>query len=88
MEPTGPRELAEAGYAFNRMADRLDAARTDERELVADLSHRLRTPLTVLRLDAEALESDDTSVGSFSPAEAGPPARHPADPAGDRHPGR
>ncbi|WP_422739503.1 ATP-binding protein [Micromonospora sp. WMMD729] len=69
VEPTGPRELAEAGYAFNRMAERLDAARTDERELVADLSHRLRTPLTVLRLDAEALESDDTSVGSFSPAE-------------------
>ncbi|MET8041006.1 HAMP domain-containing sensor histidine kinase [Micromonospora sp. NPDC005215] len=69
VEPNGPRELAEAGYAFNRMADRLDAARTDERELVADLSHRLRTPLTVLRLDAEALESDDTSVGSFSPAE-------------------
>jgi signal transduction histidine kinase len=69
VEPSGPRELAEAGYAFNRMADRLVAARTDERELVADLSHRLRTPLTVLRLDAEALESDDTSVGSFSEAE-------------------
>ncbi|MER7336010.1 MULTISPECIES: HAMP domain-containing sensor histidine kinase [unclassified Micromonospora] len=69
VEPSGPRELAEAGYAFNRMADRLVAARTDERELVADLSHRLRTPLTVLRLDAEALESDDTSVGSFSAAE-------------------
>ncbi|MBM0237847.1 HAMP domain-containing histidine kinase [Micromonospora sp. ATA32] len=69
VEPSGPRELAEAGYAFNRMADRLVAARTDERELVADLSHRLRTPLTVLRLDAEALESDDTSVGTFSEAE-------------------
>ncbi|MEU4380969.1 HAMP domain-containing sensor histidine kinase [Micromonospora echinofusca] len=69
VDPSGPRELAEAGHAFNRMADRLDAARTDERELVADLSHRLRTPLTVLRLDAEALESDDTSVGSFSEAE-------------------
>ncbi|MEU7618308.1 HAMP domain-containing sensor histidine kinase [Micromonospora rifamycinica] len=69
VDPSGPRELAEAGYAFNRMADRLVAARTDERELVADLSHRLRTPLTVLRLDAEGLDSDDTSVGSFSPAE-------------------
>ncbi|WP_091091422.1 HAMP domain-containing sensor histidine kinase [Micromonospora nigra] len=69
VEPSGPRELAEAGYAFNRMAERFVAARTDERELVADLSHRLRTPLTVLRLDAEALESDDTSVGSFSEAE-------------------
>src|SRR5207253_2213207 len=53
----------------NRMADRLVALRTDERELVADLSHRLRTPLTVLRLDAEALESDDTSIGAFSEAE-------------------
>ncbi|MGS2619578.1 HAMP domain-containing sensor histidine kinase [Micromonospora sp. LZ34] len=69
IEPSGPRELAEAGYAFNRMADRLVVSRTDERELVADLSHRLRTPLTVLRLDAEALESDDTSVGTFSEAE-------------------
>ncbi|MBX7267962.1 HAMP domain-containing histidine kinase [Micromonospora sp. Llam7] len=69
VEPTGPRELAEAGHAFNRMAERFVAARTEERELVADLSHRLRTPLTVLRLDAEALESDDTSVGSFSQAE-------------------
>ncbi|WBB81439.1 HAMP domain-containing sensor histidine kinase [Micromonospora sp. WMMD882] len=66
VEPTGPRELAEVGYAFNRMADRLVVSRTDERELVADLSHRLRTPLTVLRLDAESLDSDDTSVGSFS----------------------
>jgi signal transduction histidine kinase len=53
--PSGPRELAEAGLAFNRMADRLGQSRTNERELVADLSHRLRTPLTVLRLDAESL---------------------------------
>ncbi|MFF0720086.1 ATP-binding protein [Micromonospora sp. NPDC003816] len=69
VEPSGPRELAEAGHAFNRMAERFVAARTEERELVADLSHRLRTPLTVLRLDAEALESDDTSVDAFSQAE-------------------
>jgi signal transduction histidine kinase len=63
IQPSGPRELAEAGYAFNRMADRLITSRTDERELVADLSHRLRTPLTALRLDAEALDPDDTQVG-------------------------
>ncbi|GAB7037511.1 MULTISPECIES: sensor histidine kinase [Catenuloplanes] len=69
IQPTGPRELAEAGYAFNRMADRLVTSRTNEREMVADLSHRLRTPLTVLRLDAEALDPDDTSVGDFSAAE-------------------
>lgn len=69
IEPSGPRELAEVGHAFNRMADRLVATSTNERELVADLSHRLRTPLTVLRLDADALDSDDTSVGSFTAAE-------------------
>lgn len=69
VQPSGPRELAEAGYAFNRMADRLVTSRTDERELVADLSHRLRTPLTALRLDAEALDPDDTQVGQFDQAE-------------------
>ena len=69
IQPSGPRELAEAGYAFNRMADRLITSRTSEREMVADLSHRLRTPLTVLRLDAEALDPDDTHIGEFSAAE-------------------
>ena len=69
VQPSGPRELAEAGYAFNRMADRLVTSRTSEREMVADLSHRLRTPLTVLRLDAEALDPDDTQIGEFSDAE-------------------
>ena len=69
IQPSGPRELAEAGYAFNRMADRLISSRTSERELVADLSHRLRTPLTVLRLDAEALDPDDTQIGQYSEAE-------------------
>jgi signal transduction histidine kinase len=57
--PSGPRELAEAGVAFNQMADRLASLRTAERETVADLSHRLRTPLTGLRLDVEALEETE-----------------------------
>ena len=69
IQPSGPRELAEAGYAFNRMADRLVTSRTSERELVADLSHRLRTPLTVLRLDAEALDPDDTQIMDLSAQE-------------------
>lgn len=65
----GPRELAELSNAFNQMAERLATERTSERELVADLSHRLRTPLTGLRLDADALDSDDTGVFALSPAE-------------------
>ena len=51
----GPREVAEVGAALNRLADRIDELIAEERETVADLSHRLRTPLTTLRLDAEAL---------------------------------
>jgi signal transduction histidine kinase len=46
-------ELDDAGRALNLLADRIDELRTAERERVADLSHRLRTPLTALRLDAE-----------------------------------
>ncbi len=61
VDPSGPRELADAGFAFNTMADRVAALLSNERELVADLSHRLRTPLTALRLDAETL--DDTRAG-------------------------
>jgi signal transduction histidine kinase len=55
VRPSGPRELMEAGYALNTMADRMVALLASERELVADMSHRLRTPLTALRLDAETL---------------------------------
>jgi signal transduction histidine kinase len=61
VNPSGPRELADAGVAFNIMADRIAGLLSNERELVADLSHRLRTPLTALRLDAETL--DDTRAG-------------------------
>jgi signal transduction histidine kinase len=51
----GPREVAEVGTALNRLADRIDDLIAAERETVADMSHRLRTPLTALRLDAESL---------------------------------
>ncbi|MFE0463293.1 ATP-binding protein [Kitasatospora sp. NPDC058965] len=53
--PAGPVELYEAGLAFNLMADRVRQLLATERELIADLSHRLRTPLTALRLTAERI---------------------------------
>jgi signal transduction histidine kinase len=51
----GPRETARLAVAFNRLAERIGELLASERELVADLSHRLRTPITALRLDAEAV---------------------------------
>jgi signal transduction histidine kinase len=52
---TGPTEVAKVGAALNGLADRIDEVIAVEREAVADLSHRLRTPLTALRLQVEAL---------------------------------
>ncbi|WP_075016629.1 HAMP domain-containing sensor histidine kinase [Actinacidiphila rubida] len=51
----GPGELRAAAAAFNAMADRVVQLLAGERELAADLSHRLRTPLTVLRLNTASL---------------------------------
>ncbi|MET8827522.1 HAMP domain-containing sensor histidine kinase [Streptomyces sp. NPDC004610] len=51
----GPTELRLAAVAFNSMADQVVQLLHNERELAADLSHRLRTPLTVLRLNAASL---------------------------------
>ncbi|MFD9127842.1 sensor histidine kinase, partial [Kitasatospora sp. NPDC059571] len=56
-----PDELREAGQAFNAMADRVVHLLAAERELAADLSHRLRTPLTVLRLNAASLGNGDAA---------------------------
>jgi signal transduction histidine kinase len=52
---TGPHEVALVSHALNSLADRIDHLLAAEREQVADISHRLRTPLTALRLDVENL---------------------------------
>jgi signal transduction histidine kinase len=57
--PAGPREVRDVGTAVNRLAERIGELLTAEREAAADLAHRLRTPLTALRLDVEALPADD-----------------------------
>ncbi len=53
----GPVEIEEVARSFNWLARRLDDLLAAERESVADLSHRLRTPLTALRLRVERLEA-------------------------------
>ncbi|NGN70320.1 HAMP domain-containing histidine kinase, partial [Streptomyces sp. A7024] len=55
VKESGPAELRSAAAAFNSMADQVVQLLASERELAADISHRLRTPLTVLRLNAASL---------------------------------
>jgi signal transduction histidine kinase len=51
----GPPEVRRVGAGLNRLTVRIGELLAHERETVADLSHRLRTPLTALRIDAESL---------------------------------
>ena len=53
VEPSEPEEIRDVGEAFNQLANRLDQLLMEERESVADLSHRLRTPMASLRLQVE-----------------------------------
>ena len=51
----GPPEVRRVGVGLNHLAARIGELLAHERETVADLSHRLRTPLTALRIDAESV---------------------------------
>ncbi|WP_017585952.1 sensor histidine kinase [Nocardiopsis ganjiahuensis] len=51
----GPRDLVVLGESINAIGERVQGLLTKEREMAADVSHRLRTPLTALRLDTETL---------------------------------
>lgn len=53
--PSGPPEVVTVGRVLNGLGERVGELLAHERELVADLSHRLRTPITALRLDADLL---------------------------------
>ncbi|MEV0898246.1 HAMP domain-containing sensor histidine kinase [Actinoplanes sp. NPDC049802] len=61
-DPAGPPELREVAGALNHLAARIQELLATERERVADLSHRLRTPLTALRLEAESLRDPEESA--------------------------
>ena len=55
VRPSGPREIEDVGGALNLLADRFAELLAAERALAANLSHRLRAPLTALRLNTEGL---------------------------------
>ncbi len=55
----GPPEVQELAGAVDRLVGRIQLLLARERENVADLSHRLRTPVTALRLRVEGVTDDD-----------------------------
>lgn len=55
----GAEELRRLAGAFNTMAADLDRLERDRSEVLAGISHDLRTPLTRLRLEAEMSIADD-----------------------------
>ena len=59
VEPSGPPEVAEVGQTLNELAGRIGELLDAERESIANLSHRLRTPMTGLRLDIDGLRDLD-----------------------------
>jgi signal transduction histidine kinase len=59
IEPSGPPEVVQVGSALNLLGTRIDELIMLERATVADLSHRLRTPVTALRADAALIRDAD-----------------------------
>ena len=55
----GPREVRAAAHAFNLMQERLKKSFSDRDQLVAAISHDLRTPTTRLRLRADFIDDPD-----------------------------
>jgi signal transduction histidine kinase len=54
----GTEEIIDVAQAFNEMADALQNAEQLRRNLVADVAHEFRTPLTVLQANLQAILDD------------------------------
>jgi two-component system OmpR family sensor kinase len=48
-------ELGELSHTFNQMAESLDRNETQRQHLMADIAHELRTPITVIQANLEAM---------------------------------
>jgi signal transduction histidine kinase len=55
---SGPVEIRQLAGTFNEMAGRLEGLLASQRNVLADVSHQLRTPLAALRLRLELMRQD------------------------------
>ncbi len=63
----GPREVRSMAHAFNDMASRLNIIDEQRREMLADVTHELRNPLTVVQGNLEGMldgiyQPDETNL--------------------------
>jgi len=56
---TGGDELARLGRTFNRTLDALDHSVRSQRNLVADASHELRTPIAAIRANLQLMRDEE-----------------------------
>jgi len=63
MDEKGPPEVARAAHAFNRMQNRLSRLVHGQTEMLAAISHDLRSAATRLQLRAEMLSNDQERNG-------------------------
>ena len=61
LKPEGANEVRQAALAFLAMRERIQNQIRQRTEMLAGVSHDLRTPLTRMRLELEMLEDDDVS---------------------------
>jgi signal transduction histidine kinase len=54
-QESGPPDVRELARSFNAMAQRLETDEARRRDLLADVTHELRTPLSVIRARVEGL---------------------------------
>ncbi len=59
VEEAGPSEVRQAIHAFNEMQERLRRLIENRTQMLAAISHDLRTPITLLRLRAEYIKDEE-----------------------------
>ena len=64
----GKDDLSALGRTFNRMLDHIEDSVEAQRRFVGDASHELKTPLTVIRGNAELLGRDPSAVDATASA--------------------
>jgi two-component system sensor histidine kinase BaeS len=66
LEVRGHDELDQLARDFNQLAETLEAAQRARQQWIGDIAHELRTPLSVLRAEIEALQDGVRPLGPAS----------------------